>query len=443
MAKKAVPSKQASAAEAEEVKGPITAPPGVLLNLDPRLILADQEANCRYGVKDVTLDTLVQSIIEQGKVLQPLIVRPLSPPINGQQYKLVVGFRRHAAVVRLNKEGTGLTLPCQVEDGDGDALATLKTQLAENVERDNLSPMDTATAMQKLISLGVSKVEVRKVFSRPGGKTGLKMQPLSNAMLNIYLSFLDFPKAIQAKIHDGRLAVKAAYELTRQPPEKHAAILERAEKERLSEIEQEDKDDQKLLDQERKTQNATKKQDEAKVAMDATKAGLEDLKRQADVRSASVAESYKVAISLGPGKGKKAADEAHKKAEAELKELNKLIAKQTQEVSRAVGALQKAEQTTQQRAAKLKAARDAKAKKPVTAKQVTDAAAAEGGGHKPLVAAEMRSAVEGWCLAGGYEKVRAIGRTLKSCFSGELTANQAYEVLAKITGEFKEKKVKQ
>lgn len=79
----------------------------------------------------------------------------------------------------------------------------------------NRSPIDEALEIRRLIQQGVSKMEIRKMFARPGGRKGFKSMPVSNSFINMRLSFLDLPKAIQEKIHDGRLGVAAAYELTK------------------------------------------------------------------------------------------------------------------------------------------------------------------------------------------------------------------------------------
>ena len=210
-----------------------------LQQLDPGVILADE--NSRFGLKRLRLDTLVQSSLEMGGVNTPVEVEPLDTPVDGKQYRLTAGFYRHAAVSELNdKQAAGLTLPAIVKP-IGDAGLRLRRQLAENMERENQSPMDKAIAIKKLVDLSVPKVEIRKIFSTPGGRKGLVLQPASNAFINMTLSFLDLPKAVQEKIHDGRVGVAAAYELTKVHPEKRAAVLERAEQERIKTIEAEDK----------------------------------------------------------------------------------------------------------------------------------------------------------------------------------------------------------
>lgn len=439
MAKKGS-TKGTSQAAAPAPAVPVTeTEPGAILNLDPSKVRA--AGNSRFGLKETRLETLSRNIVEQGGILQPVRVVKLATPDNGFEYDLRIGFYRHAAIQKLNAEGAGLPLPAIVED-EADPVFSLKRQLAENVERENQSPMDMATSMRQLQELGVSNVEIRNIFSRVGYRKGRAVQPLSNAMLNIYLSFLEFPKNIQEKIHDGRIGVAGAYELSKQPREKWPAIVERLESDRVKAEEQESKDEERLLEQQRKVADARKKEEEAAIALQAGQKDLEDLKAQGNAAAEKVKETYGVAISMAPGKEKKAADEAHKKAEAALKEIQKAISKQQHEVSKLSGTKSKVEQLAAEKAKKLAAARAAgkkdEKKKGAGPKEVQRAAAAEGSGeHVKLNASEMRAAVHDMALPGGPPKVMAIGKLLEQCFNGVLTTNQMCTEVSKVTGEYK------
>ena len=93
------------------------------------------------------------------------------------------------------------------------------------------SLIDQARMMKAYLDAGYTKKDVGKKFSRPGGRKGMKVQPASNSIINITLSFLDFPKPIKEKIHDGSLGLNAAKKLRESPPKGWQAILERAETE--------------------------------------------------------------------------------------------------------------------------------------------------------------------------------------------------------------------
>ena len=206
------------------------------IELDPSVILADD--NTRYSLKDTRIHALAASIKATGGVMVPVEVEPLTPAVNGQKYRLTTGYYRHAAVSLLNKdEGAGLTLPAIIQDCG--PYRRMKRQLAENMERENQSPMDQAIAIKKLLDAGVPKIEVRELFQHRGHKG--KMQPASNSFINISLSFLDLPKDIQREIHSGTVGVADAYRLTKLTPDKQKEVIEEAKAQREKEVEWDEK----------------------------------------------------------------------------------------------------------------------------------------------------------------------------------------------------------
>ncbi|MBE9532957.1 MAG: ParB/RepB/Spo0J family partition protein, partial [Proteobacteria bacterium] len=87
-----------------------------------------------------SLDELADSIRVQGLV-QPIVVRP----IDGGRYEIIAGERRWRA-----SKIAGLdTIPVIVRDvSDRSAIAMA---LIENVQRENLNPMEEANALQRLV----------------------------------------------------------------------------------------------------------------------------------------------------------------------------------------------------------------------------------------------------------------------------------------------------
>lgn len=417
-----------------------------LLQLDPGVILADE--NSRFGLKRLRIESLMQSILEQGGVMQPVEVEPIEGAKNGTAYRLTAGFYRHAAVSELNdKSAAGLTLPAIVKPL-GDATQRLKRQLAENMERENQSPMDKATAIKKLEDAGVPRVEIRKIFSTPGGRKGLVLQPASNSFINMTLSFLDLPKAIQEKIHDGRVGVAAAYELTKVTPEKRAAVLERAETDRLKAIDVDEKDEEKFLGAIKKAEEARAKEAEAVETLKKAQADIESAKKDAEDLLRAAADKYKEAKSAkGDDKAKaeesfKAAESFAKAAEKKVETLSGTITKLTTQSEKAAKlAAEKSEQLANARKnAKTNATNKGKAA--VGSGDVKKAAKEEGAStdYVPLKVTEVRRVVDDLCAPGSFPKVREIAQAFKACFDGVTTDRQLYTALAKITGEKKEKK---
>ena len=412
------------------------------LALDPGVILAEE--NSRYGLKRLRVESLMASILERGGVMQAVEVEPLPKPVDGKHYRLTSGFYRHAAVSELNeKQGAGLTLPATIKPVP-DPVERLKRQLAENMERENQSPMDKAVAIQRLVQASVPKIEIRKIFSTPGGRKGLANQPASNAFVNMTLSFLDLPKAIQEKIHDGRVGVAAAYELTKVSPDKRAAVLERAEEQRQKAIDAEEKEEERYLANEKAAAEAREKE---AAAMKEAQAKAEALKAAEDLlaeKRNAAAEAYRATTGI-KGEAKAKAEEAFKAAEADAKGAEAAVDKLTKEVSKANMLSEKAAQKAQEQAAKLEAARNAvrdnagnKGKTAVGGGDVKKAAAAvEGSQTVKLNASEMRRVVDELTAAGMYPKVREIAKAFKECFDGVLTDRQLYTKLATITGEKK------
>jgi ParB family transcriptional regulator, chromosome partitioning protein len=101
--------------------------------------------NWQHDDGDQRLEDLAASIVEFG-ILQPLLVRP-TDALEGPPYQIVAGNRRFAAARR-----AGLaTVPVVVRATDVTELRIL--QLTENLQRQDLAPLDEARAYQELIDL--------------------------------------------------------------------------------------------------------------------------------------------------------------------------------------------------------------------------------------------------------------------------------------------------
>jgi ParB family chromosome partitioning protein len=105
-----------------------------------------------------TLGELAASIREHG-VLQPILVRPA-----GDEYEIIAGERRWRASKLAGKE----TIPAIVERFD-DATA-LEIALIENLQREDLSPLDEAVIYKKMTGeLGYS---IRNLATKLGKDKG-------------------------------------------------------------------------------------------------------------------------------------------------------------------------------------------------------------------------------------------------------------------------------
>ncbi len=89
----------------------------------------------------LSIDELAASIEEKG-ILQPLVVRH----IGGGKYELIAGERRFRAATQLQME----RVPVIVKDVREDEV--LELALIENIQRENLNPVEEAMAYRDLLS---------------------------------------------------------------------------------------------------------------------------------------------------------------------------------------------------------------------------------------------------------------------------------------------------
>lgn len=407
-----------------------------LLQLDPAEILA--EGNSRFGLKKLRIERLAEDILASGGVQVPIEVEEMEPDEAGHTYRLISGFYRHAAVTKLNAEQeAGLTLPAMVRDVEDD-IARLKTQVRENLERESLSPMDEAVTIRRLLDAGVSRADVAKIFARPGGRKGLAMKPVSNAFLNMTMSFLELPKAIQEKIHDGRVGVAAAYELTKVPADKRQIVLDRAEKDRQTQIDREEREEEKFLAAEEKAQEAQAKVEEVTSLVEQTETELAEAAELVKTRKAALKDAKGLVKHAASDEEVDLAQEAIKAAETDLKGAEKLVESKKKALDKLKAKVETAEETAEEAAKRLEAAKLGKKPKMIGAADVKAAAKSEdaqGTGSTALSAKEMRAVLADLAVDGVYPKVQEIAQLFQKCFDGILTDDQLYNKLALVTGE--------
>ena len=91
------------------------------------------------------LNELAQSIREQG-VMQPILVRPVSGSGNTTVYEIIAGERRYRAA-----QIAGLSdMPVIVKDVDDQTAAAMA--LIENMQREDLNPLEEAQGIHRLIT---------------------------------------------------------------------------------------------------------------------------------------------------------------------------------------------------------------------------------------------------------------------------------------------------
>lgn len=151
------------------------------------LKIADVEPNReqpRTEFDEEALATLCESIREHG-VLQPILVRP----IFGGGYQIVAGERRYRASML-----AGLTeIPALIRELDD--LKTMEIALIENLQRENLSPVEEAKGYKVLMDThGLTQEEVAT-------SVGKSRPAVANA-----LRLLKLPEYVLALVSEGKLS---------------------------------------------------------------------------------------------------------------------------------------------------------------------------------------------------------------------------------------------
>lgn len=185
---KPAPSQNAAPSPNEERNGLFQIPIDQVLPSD---------AQPRQVFDDAHLEELAGSIRDHG-VLQPIVVRKRSP----SQYEIVAGERRWRASQRAGLR----VIPAVVADVAEQDMLTLA--LVENVQRQDLNPIEEAEAFQRLNSeLGYSQSEIAKAV-------GKDRTTIANA-----LRLLKLPQSVQAQVLEGRLSMGHARSLLALPSE--------------------------------------------------------------------------------------------------------------------------------------------------------------------------------------------------------------------------------
>ena len=149
----------------------------------------------RQRIAPETLGELAESIKAHG-VVQPIVVRPLA----AGRYEIIAGERRWRAA-RL----AGLAaVPAVVRDvSDRHALAIA---LIENIQREDLNPLEEAAGLKRLIDeLGMTHAETAEALGR------------SRAAITNALRLLELAPPVQELVRDGKLDMGHARALLALP----------------------------------------------------------------------------------------------------------------------------------------------------------------------------------------------------------------------------------
>ena len=126
---------------------PIPLGSGEVLARLPLDLLQRGKYQPRTDMRQETLQELADSIKAQG-VIQPIVVRPVGTPATGesQRYEIIAGERRWRAA---QLAGLG-EIPAVIRSIPDEAA--IAVALIENIQRENLNPLEEARALERLIS---------------------------------------------------------------------------------------------------------------------------------------------------------------------------------------------------------------------------------------------------------------------------------------------------
>lgn len=161
----------------------------------------------RQIFEPTALAELAQSIKEKG-VLQPLLVRPRKDSAETGTFEIVAGERRWRA-----SQLAGLTeLPVIIRDlGDREAL---EIAIIENLQRENLGPLEEARAYQALLEHGMNQEGVALAV-------GKSRSAVSNS-----LRLLTLPQTVLTELEQGTIHAGHARAILAQPEEDRLWALE-------------------------------------------------------------------------------------------------------------------------------------------------------------------------------------------------------------------------
>ncbi len=159
----------------------------------------------RTRMDEGALNELADSIRAQG-LLQALLVRPITDGSHGVTHEIIAGERRFRAA-----QLAGLTdVPVMIKDVDDQAAAAMA--LIENMQREDLNPLEEAQGIQRLIN------EFSFTHEQAAASVGRSRSAVSNL-----LRLLNLAKPVQAMLMAGDidmgharalLAVDAATQIT-------------------------------------------------------------------------------------------------------------------------------------------------------------------------------------------------------------------------------------
>lgn len=170
------------------------------------------------------LEDLAASIREHG-VIQPVIVRKIALTLYedaGRTYELIAGERRWRASAKAGKD----SIPAIVVGSDPDDRAMLELAIIENLQREDLHPLDEAMAFEQM------RAELDLSYAQIGERLGKSKGYVQNRM-----RLLSLDDDLQQLVAERPDTLGHVYELSRISAEERAELLAAVRDDALSRAE--------------------------------------------------------------------------------------------------------------------------------------------------------------------------------------------------------------
>ena len=169
--------------------------PGVGFAELPVSAISANRRQPRTTFDEEALNALTASVREVG-VLQPILVRATGP----ETYELVAGERRWRAAKRAGLQ----FIPALVRSADD--AASLEQALVENIQREDLNPLDEAAAYQQLLE------DFHLTHDELAARVGKRRAAISNA-----IRLFQLPPTVQRLLAEAKLTAGHARALLTTP----------------------------------------------------------------------------------------------------------------------------------------------------------------------------------------------------------------------------------
>lgn len=168
------------------------------------IVLLNEPATAhRINIDEHQLYELAESIRDVG-LLNPIVVRAVA----GGRFEIIAGHRRYLAHKILGRAD----IECVVREADD--AGTEQSRFAENLQREQLSPMEEGIAIQRYAeSTGRDTHAIARALNR------------SEWWVNHRLALVRMQPELCDQVHAGKLPAGAALELAKIPDDRHRNYL--------------------------------------------------------------------------------------------------------------------------------------------------------------------------------------------------------------------------